>query len=101
MKEISTVKGMHDILPDETIYWSIIEKSWENIINAYCYNEIRTPIVEKLDLFHSAIGEETDIISKEIFSFDDRNKIKLGLRPEGTASCVRSIVNNNLIYNKT
>jgi histidyl-tRNA synthetase len=100
MKEISAVKGMHDILPKDIIHWHIIEKTWNHVINSYCYDEIRFPIVEKLDLFYSSIGEQTDIISKEIFNFPDRNNINLALRPEGTAGCTRAIVNNNLIYKK-
>jgi histidyl-tRNA synthetase len=101
MKEIFTVKGMHDILPNESFYWNMIEKIWHNTIKTYCYKEIRTPIVENLDLFYSSIGKETDIVSKEIFSFLDKNKVELGLRPEGTASCARLIINNNLLYNGT
>merc|ERR1712110_513105 len=100
-KKISNVKGMHDILPDQTIYWNIIEKIWTDTIQSYCYDEIRTPIVEKMDLFFSSIGEHTDIVSKELFNFPDRNKDQLALRPEGTVSCIRSAIDNNLLYNKT
>jgi len=99
MKTISTIKGMHDILPEDSVYWNKIENIWNDVIQSYCYEEIRTPLVEKLDLFHSSIGVQTDIISKELFEFLDRKKTKIALRPEGTASCVRSIVNNNLLYN--
>lgn len=99
MKPISPIKGMHDILPEDSVYWNMIENTWSEVVGSYCYKEIRTPIVEKLDLFLSSIGTETDIVSKELFDFFDRKHNKVALRPEGTASCVRAIINNNLLYN--
>lgn len=99
--EISSVKGMNDIFPKEIIYWRYIEKHWYKLMNKYCYDEIRIPIVEKLDLFYTTIGDQTDIISKEIFQFWDRKKQnKLALRPEGTAGCSRAMINGKLIYKK-
>lgn len=101
MKIISSVKGMNDIMPEETAYWNMVENIWYKVIKSYCYDEVRTPVLENLELFYSSIGQQTDIVSKELFTFSDRNNINIALRPEGTASCVRSIINNNLLYNGT
>nr|WP_228764139.1 histidine--tRNA ligase [Vibrio parahaemolyticus] len=77
--------------------WQKLENTVKNVISAYGYNEVRMPIVEETNLFSRAVGEETDVVSKEMYTFDDRNGDSLTLRPEGTAGCVRSCIQNSLI----
>ena len=101
MTKIQAVRGMHDILMHETPEWQFVEEYIKNILNRYGYKEIRLPILEKTELFKQTIGDDTDIVSKEMYSFDDKNKTSLTLRPEGTASCVRAGVEHGLFYNKT
>jgi len=101
MTKLQAVRGMHDILMHETPKWQFVEESIKNILNRYGYKEIRLPILEKTELFKRAIGDDTDIVSKEMYSFDDKNKTNLTLRPEGTASCVRAGIEHGLFYNKT
>lgn len=98
---IQAVRGMRDILPDETPYWQFLESEVRNVLNAYGYQEIRFPIVEKTELFKRSIGEVTDIVEKEMYTFDDRNGDSLTLRPEGTAVCVRAAIEKGLLYNQT
>ena len=100
MTKLQAVRGMHDILMHETPNWEFLEKSIRFILNQYCYNEIRLPILEKTELFKHAIGDNTDIVSKEMYSFEDKNKSSLTLRPEGTASCVRAGIEHGLFYNQ-
>jgi histidyl-tRNA synthetase len=91
---------MNDILPDTTPRWQHFESIVADWLNAYGYREIRTPIVEQTSLFKRAIGEVTDIVEKEMYSFEDAlNGEHLSLRPEGTAACVRAVIQHNLIYN--
>ncbi len=94
---IRSVRGMNDILPDTTPYWQAVEATLEKILTSYGYQEIRFPIVEKTALFCRSIGEVTDIVEKEMYSFDDRNGDSLTLRPEGTAGCVRAAMQNGLL----
>lgn len=98
---IQAVRGMRDILPDETPFWQFLETEVRNVLNAYGYQEIRFPIVEKTELFKRSIGEVTDIVEKEMYTFDDRNGDSLTLRPEGTAVCVRAAIEKGLLYNQT
>jgi histidyl-tRNA synthetase len=88
---------MVDILPDDTPLWQMLEQTASDVLGAHGYQEIRTPIVESTDLFARSIGEVTDIVEKEMYSFPDRNDESLSLRPEGTASTVRAMVQHNLI----
>jgi histidyl-tRNA synthetase len=88
---------MNDILPDVTPYWQAVETTLNNVLTSYGYQEIRFPIVEKTALFCRSIGEVTDIVEKEMYSFDDRNGDSLTLRPEGTAGCVRAAMQNGLL----
>ncbi|MFK5914819.1 MAG: ATP phosphoribosyltransferase regulatory subunit, partial [Woeseiaceae bacterium] len=81
---------MNDILPEQTPYWQYVENTFRELMQSYGYNEIRMPIVESTALFKRSIGEVTDIVEKEMYTFDDRNGDSLTLRPEGTASCVRA-----------
>ena len=97
---IQAIRGMNDILPDITPRWQHFEGIVADWLAAYGYREIRTPIVEQTSLFKRAIGEVTDIVEKEMYSFEDAlNGEHLSLRPEGTAACVRAVVQHNLIYN--
>ncbi|UHD14844.1 histidine--tRNA ligase [Thiocapsa bogorovii] len=96
-KHIQAIRGMHDILPEAVPIWHRIEDTARTILAGYGYAEIRTPILEVTDLFKRSIGEVTDIVEKEMYSFDDRNGESLSLRPEGTASCVRAAVEHGLI----
>ncbi|MDO6564871.1 histidine--tRNA ligase [Amphritea sp. 1_MG-2023] len=92
---------MNDILPDQTPVWQFLESSVKSVLAAYGYTEIRMPIVEQTDLFKRSIGEVTDIVEKEMYTFDDRNGESLTLRPEGTASCVRAGEEHGLLFNQT
>lgn len=99
--KIQSVRGMNDILPEETIYWQYFETCFKKIAESYCYREIRTPLLESTDLFFRSIGEATDIVEKETYTFDDRNGDSLTLRPEGTAGTVRAGVQHQLFYGQT
>jgi len=91
---------MKDILPDQTPLWQFLERRVRAVLNSYAYQEIRMPIVESTDLFKRSIGEVTDIVEKEMYTFDDRNGDSLTLRPEGTAGCVRAGIENGLLHNQ-
>lgn len=99
-KFIKTVRGMHDVLPDQSYRWQYFEAIVRDVMKSYGYDEIRTPLVESTDLFCRSIGEVTDIVEKEMYTFEDRNGDKLTLRPEGTASCVRSGIENGFLHNQ-
>jgi histidyl-tRNA synthetase len=88
---------MNDLLPDVTPYWQAVENSLKSVLSGYGYQEIRFPIVEKTELFKRSIGEVTDIVEKEMYTFEDRNGDSLTLRPEGTAGCVRAAMQNGLL----
>lgn len=92
---------MNDILPEETPAWRHLEATVTQLLDAYGYREIRMPIVESTDLFKRSIGEVTDIVEKEMYTFEDRNGDMLTLRPEGTAGCVRAAMQNGLLHNQT
>ena len=96
---IQAIRGMNDILPDETPHWQRLEQQCREWLAAWGYREIRTPIVEQTGLFKRAIGEVTDIVEKEMYSFTDAlNGEQLSLRPEGTAACARAVIEHNLLY---
>ena len=97
---IQAVRGMNDILPEHMPTWHFIEDTVRHLLSAYGYNEIRMPIVEKTELFKRSIGEVTDIVEKEMYTFEDRNGDSLTLRPEGTAGCVRAAIENGLLHNQ-
>ena len=92
---------MNDILPTVTPRWQFIEDVFRRLMQAYGYGEIRLPIVEKTELFKRSIGEVTDIVEKEMYTFADRNGDSLTLRPEGTAGCVRACIENGMLHNQT
>lgn len=93
---LSAIRGMNDILPIDTAYWQILEQQLRDVLRSYGYQEIRFPILESTALFKRAIGEVTDIVEKEMYTFTDRNGDSLTLRPEGTACCVRAGIQNGL-----
>jgi histidyl-tRNA synthetase len=97
---IQAIRGMHDILPEETANWQFVEQCIRDVVGAYGYSEIRLPIVEKTELFKRSIGEVTDIVEKEMYTFDDRNGDSLTLRPEGTAGCLRACLEHGLLHNQ-
>ncbi len=94
------IRGMHDILPADIPAWHQLEETYRGLIESYGYREIRTPIVEKTALFARSIGEVTDIVEKEMYSFDDRNGDSLSLRPENTASVVRACLQAGLLQDQ-
>ncbi|MBT8147204.1 MAG: histidine--tRNA ligase [Gammaproteobacteria bacterium] len=100
MAKIQAIRGMNDILPTETPIWQYLERCFQNVVARYGYNEIRFPILEQTQLFKRSIGEVTDIVEKEMYSFDDRNGENLTLRPEGTAGSVRAADQHGLLYNQ-
>lgn len=100
VKNIQAIRGMNDYLPAETAIWQCIEACLKRGLESYGYREIRTPVVEHTSLFSRAIGEVTDVVEKEMYTFEDRNGDSLTLRPESTASCVRACIEHGLIYNQ-
>lgn len=99
--KIQSVRGMNDYLPADTAVWQHIENTLKRILTSYGISEIRTPIVEHTPLFQRAIGEVTDVVEKEMYSFQDREEnVSLTLRPEGTAGCVRAGIEKGLLYNQ-
>ncbi|MBK8816204.1 MAG: histidine--tRNA ligase [Methylococcaceae bacterium] len=94
---IQAIRGMHDVLPEQTPLWQYAEKIIRNVLSSYGYSEIRMPIVEKTELFKRSIGEVTDIVEKEMYTFEDRNGDSLTLRPEGTAGCLRACLEHGLL----
>jgi histidyl-tRNA synthetase len=99
-KQIQAIRGMNDCLPKDTGLWQYVELHLRQVAANYGYQEIRTPIVESTDLFKRSIGEVTDIVEKEMYTFADRNSDSLTLRPEGTASVVRAGNEHGLLYNQ-
>jgi histidyl-tRNA synthetase len=92
---------MNDILPDQTPVWQYVESTVRQVLGQYGYQEIRMPVVEHTELFKRSIGEVTDIVEKEMYTFEDRNGDSLTLRPEGTAGCVRAAEEHGLLFNQT
>ena len=97
MSNFRAIRGMNDILPDETPYWQLLEATVGDLLASYGYGEIRLPLVEQTELFSRSIGEVTDIVEKEMYSFADRKGDSLSLRPEGTAGCVRAVIQQGLL----
>ncbi|HOY69333.1 MAG TPA: histidine--tRNA ligase [Methylotenera sp.] len=99
-EKFQSIKGFYDILPEATPLWFKLEDTARRVLAQYGYNNIRMPLVESTDLFVRSVGEHTDIVEKEMYAWTDAlNGDKLTLRPEGTAGCVRAVVENNLTYN--
>ena len=101
MAKIQAIRGMNDILPDQTPVWQYVESTVRQVLGQYGYQEIRMPVVEHTELFKRSIGEVTDIVEKEMYTFEDRNGDSLTLRPEGTAGCVRAAEEHGLLFNQT
>ncbi len=97
---IQAIRGMSDVLPEEGYKWLYIEEIFANCLKSYGYKHIRTPLLESTDLFHRSIGEVTDIVEKEMYTFTDLNSDSLTLRPEGTAGCVRACLEHGLLHNQ-
>jgi histidyl-tRNA synthetase len=97
VSQIRAIRGMSDILPEETHLWQHLEREISRVLAAYGYSEIRLPVVEQTALFSRAIGEVTDIVEKEMYTFPDRNNESLTLRPEGTAGCVRAVNQHSML----
>jgi len=97
MTKFKTIRGMNDVTPSEVSIWQFLETSIRSIFGSYAYDEIRFPIVEQTELFSRSVGASTDIVSKEMYTFEDRNGDSISLRPEGTAGCVRACLENDLL----
>lgn len=98
--KFQSIKGFYDILPEATPLWFKLEDTARRVLAQYGYKNIRMPLVEPTDLFVRSVGEHTDIVEKEMYAWEDQlNGDKLTLRPEGTAGCVRAVVEHNLTYN--
>lgn len=100
MSQIQAIRGMGDLLPEDSATWRFVETTLRDILIAYGYHEIRVPIVERTELFKRSIGEATDIVEKEMYTFDDRNGVSLTLRPEATAGIVRAGITHGLLHNR-
>ncbi|MBI3899595.1 MAG: histidine--tRNA ligase [Gammaproteobacteria bacterium] len=101
MKQVlQAVRGMNDLLPEVLGFWHHVEAVARSVLHAYGYREIRLPIIERTELFARGVGEHTDIVEKEMYTFDDRNGDRLTLRPEGTAGTVRAGIEHGLLYNQ-
>ena len=99
--KLQSIRGMNDLLPEQSTTWQYLERTVAEVLGRYSYREIRFPVLEQTELFKRAVGEVTDIVEKEMYSFDDRNGDSLSLRPEGTAGCVRACTQNGLLHNQT
>lgn len=100
MAKLQAIRGMNDILPEHSLSWQFLEARFQEVVKRFGYQEIRFPILEQTQLFKRSIGEVTDIVEKEMYSFEDRNGDHLSLRPEGTAGCVRAAEQHGLLYNQ-
>lgn len=100
MTKLQAIRGMNDILPGHSLTWQYLEACFRQVVHRYGYGEIRFPVLEQTQLFKRSIGEVTDIVEKEMYSFNDRNGDSLSLRPEGTAGCVRAANQHGLLYNQ-
>jgi len=98
---VQAIRGMRDVLPDETRRWRVVEAELESVLQGYAYEEIQLPLLEFTELFSRGVGEATDIVEKEMYSFADRDSDSLSLRPEGTAGCVRLLQQHGLLFNQT
>ncbi|GMG87398.1 histidine--tRNA ligase [Biformimicrobium ophioploci] len=101
MKELSAIKGMNDLTPERSPVWQYVESVVTDVFGRYGYSEIRFPILEQTQLFARAVGEATDIVEKEMYTFEDKGGRSVTMRPEGTAGCVRACQENGLLHNQT
>ncbi len=98
---VQAVRGMRDVLPQEARRWRLVEDAVTAVLRSFAYEEMQLPVLEFTELFSRGVGEATDIIEKEMYTLNDRDGDSLSLRPEGTASCVRSLQEHGLLYNQT
>lgn len=98
--KIQAIRGMNDILPSQTGFWQLVEDACRQVAKSYAYQEIRFPIMEQTHLFQRTIGDSTDIVEKEMYTFTDRNGESISLRPEGTAGCIRAGLEQGLFHNQ-
>ena len=98
--KINSIKGFQDILPKDAIFYRDIEKMLLSLTNSFGIKEVRTPIIERAELFNRSIGDSTDIVNKEMYAFEDKNGDNICLRPEGTAGILRSMIQHNMIYDR-
>lgn len=94
---LKAIRGMNDLLPEQNAYWQLLENALRHLADSFGYDEIRTPVLEPTGLFARTLGDNTDVVEKEMYTFTDRNGESLSLRPEGTASCVRAAIEHHLI----
>jgi len=99
-KKINAIRGMNDLVGDASVAYDYLMATAEAVLKQYGFQSIRLPLVEKTELFARSIGEVTDIVEKEMYTFADRNGDSLTLRPEGTAGCVRAVIENGLTHNQ-
>ena len=97
MTRVNKVRGMNDLIPEQIGNWQVVENQIKKIFQSYGYNEIRFPLIEKTELFSRGVGQSTDIVNKEMYTFEDKGGESMSLRPEGTAGCVRAALDNDLI----
>lgn len=97
MEKIQSIRGMNDLLPEQSCKWQAVEAIVSDVLSQYGFREMRFPVLEKTELFKRTIGEVTDIVEKEMYTFEDRNGLSLSMRPEGTAGCVRACIQNSLL----
>lgn len=100
MTSLQAIRGMNDLLPQDIPYWHRLEQVCRQLMQSYGYQEIRTPVLELTALFKRSVGEVTDIVEKEMYTFEDRNGESVSLRPEGTAGAVRAGIEHGLLYNQ-
>lgn len=101
LKKLQAIRGMNDLKPQDSAVWQYLESTVAHVVQHYGYQEIRFPILEPTELFKRSIGEVTDIVEKEMYTFNDRNGDSVTMRPEGTACCVRACEEHGLLYNQT
>src|SRR5690606_24908318 len=101
LSRIQAIRGMNDVLPEQTPRWQYLENTARALLAAYAYQEIRFPVLEQTQLFKRSIGEATDVVETAVYTFEDRNGDSLTLRPEGTACCVRAADQGGLLYNQS
>ena len=99
-RQLQAIRGMNDVLPEQTPVWRYLEDVVRGLLGRYGYQELRIPVVEFTSLFARSIGEHTDVVEKEMYTFPDRNDESLTLRPEATAGCVRAGIQHGLFYNR-
>ncbi len=99
-QRVRAMRGFNDVLPQDTAWWRGVMQQVQQVMDLYAYREIRLPLVEATELFSRSVGEATDIVEKEMFTFQDREKTSMSLRPEGTAGCVRAGIDHGLLHNQ-